>query len=120
MGDYRQTCNIRAGPVDKSIDLWDDCMRHIEDQACYSLLEEDCEYNGELLFEVTKGDVTNAPTCASWCQDFFPDCKYWIFNRKEDLCILKRDGRKTCKGWGGPKEPSFDHCQNLTISGHEL
>ena len=97
-----------------------DCMGQIESQICDSHLEEDCEYNGELLKRYAKGDVTSANGCQSKCQDETDRCKYWIHHRRENLCILKRDGRKKCNGWGGPKEPSFDHCQNLTMSRHEL
>jgi len=111
-GDYRQLCKIRAGPVDKSII---DCLEHISDQVCDSLLEQDCEYNGELLEEFPSGEISSDNDCEDLCKMSAPDCKYWIYHIRESSCILKRDGRKKCNGWGGPKEPSFDHCQNLTM-----
>jgi len=116
MGDYRPRCNIIAGPADKFLD---DCMWHINDQVCDSHLEEDCDYNGELLDRYPAGSIVSAISCEKVCK-IFPDCKYWIFHDREALCILKRDGRKTCNGWGGPKEPSYDHCQNQTMSRHAL
>jgi len=117
--DYRTFCNIRAGPVDKSINY---CVEHIKDQVCDSLLEEDCEYNGELLRSYDPGQIISAAFCQEACitKNWAPKCKYWIFHNRERKCILKRDGRKKCNGWGGPKEPSFDHCQNLTMSRNEL
>jgi len=118
MGDYRsRDCKIVAGPAAGTIDTETvsifDCMEQINKQICDSLLEENCEYNGEVLDKIPRGEVGG--TCQRICQIRAPKCKYWIDNKKEDLCILKRDGRKTCNGWGGPKEPSFDHCQNLTM-----
>jgi len=117
-GDYRARCNVRAGPVDEFIGRFiSDCIGHISDQVCDSHLEEDCEYNGELLRTFSgKWKLGSAITCEEFCKMEAPDCKYWIYNNREDLCILKRDGRKTCNGWGGPKEPSYDHCQNQTMS----
>ena len=96
------------------------CMVNINDQVCDSLLEEDCEYNGELLDRIPEGQITDTNTCETWCQRKAPYCKYWIYHNREALCILKKDGRKKCNGWIGPKEPSFDRCQNRTISRHNL
>jgi len=113
--EFRSNCNIHAGPVDKFID---DCMKYNSDQVCNSHLEEDCEYNGELLREFA--GYGSAFDCESLCKWKDPDCKYWIYHNRENLCILKRDGRKTCNGWGGPKVPSYDNCQNQTMSRHAL
>ena len=92
----------------------------IDKQICDNLLEEDCEYNGELLYEFRAGAIVGPRICQRQCQIMEPDCKYWIYHSRGNLCILKRDGRRKCNGWGGPKEPSFDFCQNLTMSRHEL
>jgi len=119
--EYRPgDCNIRAGPADRSINSWYDCLHHIEDQICDSHLEQVCEYNGELLRRFLIGEIGDTAKCHHQCQLRAPHCKYWIFHYRESLCILKRDGRKKCNGWGGPKEPSFDKCENLTISRHDI
>jgi len=88
--------------------------------GCGSHLEEDCEYNGELLKKISPGNILDANSCQRTCEILAPNCKYWIFNRREFVCILKRDGRKRCTARGGPKEPSYDRCQNLTMSRHAL
>jgi len=110
-GEYRDSCNIRAGPVDKTTF---DCSEEIYGKTCGAHLEEDCEYNGELLRSFDDGQIVAADTCQELCEGD-ADCKYWIYHTKEFLCILKRDGRKTCNVWGGPKEPSYDYCKNLSM-----
>ena len=95
-------------------------MGQINKQICDSLLEEDCEYNGELLRRFKKGEIDGPTVCESQCRLRAPNCKYWIYHNRENLCILKRDGRKTCNGWGGPKVPSYDNCQNQTMSRYAL
>jgi len=111
LGNYRTHCRIWAAPVDQSFDY---CIKHIRDQDCDALIEQDCEYDGELLKRYTT--ISSYDRCQYACK-IVAGCKYWIF-QKSDLCILKRDGRKKCNGWGGPKEPSFDYCQNSTLSRH--
>merc|ERR1712126_381909 len=76
-GDYRQNCHIYAGPVDKPID---DCIGLFGDQICDAHIEEDCEYNGELLKEYDEGQIGNYIYCQFHCTDLVPGCKYWIYN----------------------------------------
>jgi len=110
--EYRAAdCNIRAGPVNKTAT---DCLGQTSNQMCDSHLEEDCEYSGELLHREPKGKIISSVTCQIQC-DAYPDCKYWIFHGREKLCILRRDGRRTCNVWAGPKQPSYDYCQNLPM-----
>jgi len=110
--EYRHwECNIRAGPMDN---YQSDCMAQLPKQECDSHLEEDCEYNGEHLTEIGNGAILTAGSCQTVCAAK-SDCKYWIYHRREFLCILKGDGRKRCTAWGGPKEPSYDLCKNLTM-----
>jgi len=109
-GDYRGDCNIVAGPADRTAF---DCSS-IDGKTCNAHLEEDCEYNGELLRSFDEGQITAAYSCQELCEGD-ADCKYWIYHTEEFLCILKRDGRKTCNVWGGPKEPSYDYCKNLSM-----
>ena len=88
-----------------------DCLAQINLQICETHLEEDCEYNGELLKRYPKGQIADAYNCQNRCKARSPNCNYWIFHHIEALCILKRDGRKTCNVWGGPKQPSYDQCK---------
>ena len=97
-----------------------DCLGQMNKQVCDFHMEEDCEYNGELLMRYPGGSIAAADTCQEVCRNRSPDCKYWIYNWRESSCILKRDGRKTCTVWGGPKQPSYDHCQNQSVSRHAL
>jgi len=107
--EYRHRCNIRAGPMDYSEN---DCMELIRNQECGSHLEEECEYDGELLDEDNSGNILDSDSCQTFCGTF---CKYWIYHRREHSCISKTDGRRRCTAWGGPKEPSYDQCKNLTM-----
>jgi len=110
--DYRGgMCEINAGPRDKKVI---DCIGQYEglnNEVCDFHMEEDCEYNGELLMRYLDGEITSADTCQENCRSD-SDCKYWIYNNSEISCILKRDGKKTCTVLGGPKQPSYDQCQN--------
>jgi len=117
--DYRAVdCDTIAGPVDN--DPFE-CFGHIWKQICDSYLEEGCEYSGENVRAFRPGGIGSLKDCWDMCVRMYaPDCKYWIYHKRAHECILKRDGRKTCTGWGGPKEPSFDHCKNLTMSSHAL
>jgi len=116
--EYRRfECNIHAGPMDRN---YIDCMVHIGKQGCGSHLEEECEYNGEFLSEASSGNILDAKNCHELCELRDGLCKYWIYRQREHLCTLYRDGRKRCTARGGPKEPSYDLCQNLTMSRHAL
>ena len=90
-----------------------DCLKQIRDPICDSYLEEDCEYHGELLYSSNRGAITAASNCQEECEDWGlnSECKYWIFKRKEKVCILMNSGEKTCAVWGWPKKPTYDHCQ---------
>ena len=69
--------------------------------------------------EYPEGEFASGDSCRLSCKDF-PDCKYWFYHIEESLCILKGDGKRTCDGWGGPKQPSYDHCKNLSMSRRSL
>jgi len=116
ISDYRTQCDIQAGPPDNDPR---DCLDHIGKQICDSYLEEECEYSGELLL-AEGADIDGVTACWTYCKTHSPDCKYWIYDKFERECILKRDGGKTCTALGGPKEPSYAYCKNLTMSSHAL
>ena len=88
-----------------------DCLGEISHPICDSHVEEDCEYNGELLRRFEEGRISDPKVCQDLCKKRAPKCKYWIHHQTETLCIHMRDGRKTCNVLGGPKQPSYDHCK---------
>jgi len=104
--EYRGFCNITAGPLVKRVT---NCLAQIDNQICDSHLEEDCEYHGGHLDTYPE---KQPDACQIWCEFRAPDCKYWIHDQAKALCILKKDGRKTCNVLGGPKQPSHDYCKS--------
>jgi len=108
---YRKSsCNIRAGPMDKTASA---CLTLDSDKTCDSILEEDCEYNGKHLDKLGKGQVLDADDCQANCELRAPDCKYWIYNIKEAVCILKGSVEKKCSVETGPpfEENKYDDCK---------
>jgi len=113
-GEYRASCNIMAGPMDKKAIY---CLDQIRNPICDSHVEEDCEYNGELLLETDEGGAGQFDDCLKTCEDVFgPECKYMIHNKSTSSCILKGDGRKTCNVWAGPKTPSYQQCREISFN----
>jgi len=112
--EYRiRDCNIIAGPMDKKATY---CLEQIRNPICDSHVEEDCEYNGEFLTDIPEGGSGEPSDCRKTCEDFAPDCKYWIHDSSKRSCILKRDERKTCNIWVGPKTPSYQHCRDISFN----
>jgi len=110
---YRKAdCNIRAGPMDKTAG---DCLYIDFEKSCDGILEEDCEYNGELLKRHAKGDVVTSEQCEENCKLRAPRCQYWVFHREEKLCILKKAGTMKCKVSSGPAMTKFEYeeCKKL-------
>jgi len=101
-------CNIRAGPVDK---VATQCLNVDNEQDCDYLVNEECKYDGEDLDRFPEGEIVDDGTCKEACELQAPDCKYWIYHRKESLCILKKSGSRDCKVWGGPKDPNWEICR---------
>merc|ERR1719167_1829100 len=114
--EYRgEMCDIIAGPEDKEVIY---CYGQKNKQTCGFHMEEDCEYNGELLERFPEA-IATPENCRIKCS-LQKACKYWIYQFSEFLCILKRDGNRTCNVWGGPKQPSYDECKNLSMSRQAL
>jgi len=103
---YKSICNITAAPAEKQIST---CLTTL--QPCGSQGEEECEYTGN---DVTRleGMVSSHNACQKMCKGT-PSCKYWIYNRMDHTCILKREGTRICNVYGGPKDPSYEECQVL-------
>jgi len=115
-GEYRgEMCDIIAGPVDKEARH---CYAQKNKQRCEFHMEEDCEYDGELLERFPEA-ISSPNACRDKCK-FQKACKYWIYQMSEFLCILKRDGNRTCNVLGGPKQPSYDECKNQSMSRQAL
>jgi len=107
---YRSDCKVKAGPPHIPIM---DCFGLFENGMCNSLLEEDCEYLGE-DFGPPQFDIRSPSMCQEVCEAN-SGCKYWIYH-DDKRCILKKDSRRNCKTWVGPKEPSFDYCRHLKLN----
>jgi len=108
--NYRKVkCNIVAGPMDKSKTA---CIIQDNSKTCDSILDEDCEYDGELLEDVGPGQIDDADSCQNYCKLRAPACKYWVWNNKERDCILKKSAKKTCSFRSGPEmeEAAYDTC----------
>jgi len=110
--DYRSFCDIMGGPVNTKVTT---CLK-VDTVKCDAEMEEDCEYNtsdGKNLYTSRPGAVTQPDSCQRLCEGAWaPDCKYWIHDQAKNLCILKREGKKTCKISGGPKEPKWQFCRD--------
>jgi len=100
-------CNIRAAPKDKSTEQ---CLFLDNNRICDTIVEEDCEYNGELLKGFRKGSIASPDACQRMCEKTYaPDCKYWIYKDLETECILKKDGKKKCSIVSGEKMTLNDY-----------
>lgn len=108
-------CKISAGPKDTKDT---ECLNVENEQECDFLLQEECEYgmenNGDLVIEYPDGAITSADSCQMSCQDDFPDCKYWIFDKKKNLCILRKSEERKCAFVGGPQLPTHYDCRKLS------
>jgi len=107
---YRsEYCNIRAGP--RSLTATQ-CLYRENDNWCDSIVEEDCEYNGKGLTEISSGDAVDSDDCQTQCE-IRSECQYWIWHDNEARCILKRDMEKSCNVSGGQKLDvnEYKHCK---------
>jgi len=107
---YRKDhCNIRAGPVDKAASA---CLVIDNAKICDAILEEECEYNGELLDTLGNGQITSADGCQDACKDRDSYCKYWEYNMKESVCLLRGSVQKKCNVEAGPslEKNQYDLC----------
>jgi len=105
-----QFCNIWAAPAGKSAS---ECLVVEKQHECDTMVKEDCEYSGEELYRYPQGEITSADVCKDNCDIKGDECKYWIFKKSENECILKKDGKKTCRVWSGIKMSlnDYDYCQ---------
>jgi len=106
-------CNISAGPAEKNTYA---CLT--SPQPCDRQIEEECEYTGNDVIKIPSGGMRDGYECQDACQNSFPDCKYWIYNIAEGVCILKEEGTRICNVTGGPKRPSYEECRDF-LEDHE-
>jgi len=112
--DYRSFCDIMGGPVNTKVTT---CL-NVDTVECDAEMEEDCEYNtsdGKDLYRSRQGAITSPNACQGLCEDWAPDCKFWIHDQPNNLCILKREVEKTCKIIGGPKAPAYQDCRDISF-----
>jgi len=106
--DYRKDCQVLAGPYDKQIDK---CFEIDNKFVCDLFLQEDCEYQGDVLLEPPVGTIADPKECEELCDQFEAiGCKYWKFSNSAKLCSLRTAEDRVCKTWGGPRTPLFDDC----------
>jgi len=110
---YKSICNITAAPAEKQIST---CLTTL--QPCGSQGEEECEYTGNDVIKYPPGGIEDGVKCQEQCQNSAPTCKYWIYNVMEMTCILKGEGTRICKVYGGPKYPSYEECRDF-LEDHE-
>merc|ERR1719481_394413 len=75
------------------------------------------EDNGDLVMKYREGAMTSADDCQLSCKEDYPNCEYWIFHTKQNLCILRSSEERKCDYWGGPKKPSFHDCRKMRLLG---
>ena len=76
--------------------------------TCSSITEEECDYKGKYINNVTTQDENQ---CQQLCEECsLPDCEYWSFDRSNKNCILWELPTRQCLALGGPKEPQFLQC----------
>ena len=61
---------------------------------------------------------TGESVCQQFCSDVYDECKFFIYNRKSELCELfnydKEIYAASCTRTGGTPQPSLNECQNST------
>jgi len=100
-------CNIWAAPREQT---GTQCLNIDNNQFCDYQLQEECDYNGNVLERHQPGEITSSMLCQLNCKHYGSRCKSWIHHKNENLCILMKDELKECTTWGGLKSHTFDDC----------
>jgi len=108
--DYRESCKIVAGPVDKNPNY---CLEVEDGQRCDAEFEEKCEYKGNDLIKMDEGATGQPIDCQLACVEL--GCKYWIHDIRTAQCTLKLETTKTCDILAGPREPKWQVCRDQEL-----
>ena len=75
------------------------------------MIEEDCEYSGELIFKSPPGSIVSSRRCEELCLDFqFVNCMYWSYVGNQKTCYLYDSTERICQTIGGPESPAIEEC----------
>jgi len=104
--DYRQECKSSGGPMDKPITS---CLE-VDLYTCDRIMEENCEFSGDVILELPIGSIADANHCQELCEEFsVMGCNHWSFDINK--CTLLSSGERNCTIIGGPKSPSMEECK---------
>ena len=81
--------------------------------TCNDFTIDTCHIEDGAIIETVK-DVTEAD-CQFFCHNiYFPNCTFFIFDKKQHLCEIINEPFEnyvqSCKKYGGPKSPSISEC----------
>jgi len=102
--DYRQSCKDSAGL--ENTDLAN-CLASSE-ETCDRIMEEGCEYLGEIIYEVPAGEAQSPEYCQELCPLFH--CTYWSYKGSSKVCKLYDSENRECQGLGGGQTPKIQAC----------
>ncbi len=60
-------------------------------------------------------DVQEEAACQQACA-VVNECQYYVWNSKTHFCQILDSKNKTCDALIGPKSPSFDSCNHVSIN----
>ena len=90
----------------------EDCIISLE-PTCDMIMEEDCEYIGELVYTSPPGSIRTKDKCEDLCMDFeFLNCNYWSFVKSSSTCYLYTSQDRNCQAIGGPQRPNITECMS--------
>jgi len=111
--NYRDSCNIVAAPIDRDVN---ECLSNT-DNTCDKMIEETCQYSGNVIYDATPGTITDAADCGDLCIDFEQlECRYWKFDKNNETCTLYDSDDRSCNILSGPEEPSIESCEGTTTA----
>lgn len=107
---YLDSCDLIGGLAEPSLDT---CEQEFED-SCDSFVNENCEYEGELVLE--KADITDAHACQQLLNTigFVYAADYFVYDSVTRFCSFYSGTLMTCYGVNGPDYPDLDTCQVST------
>ena len=81
--------------------------------TCDMIMEEDCKYLGENVYESPSGSVKSKDNCQDLCIQFeFSGCNYWNYVGKTSTCYLYGSKERACQAVGGPQHPNISECMS--------
>ena len=86
---------------------------HSDVTTCQDFTIDTCHIDEGAILETVK-DVSEAD-CQFFCHDiYFPNCTFFIFDKKQHLCEIISEPLEnfvdSCKKYAGPKTPSISEC----------